>query len=167
MPSIGTPFHSFGPVHPLGVRSTSIGQRGRKASPEPVALVREPAACPSPEPVAGLPPDPATHPGSIAYVIFTSGSTGVPKGVMVAHRNVHHYVDYLVDRYEIDEYDRFSQTHDLTFDNSVFDMFVAWERGACVCCLPEPALIKPGISVLPAASIASARSDLASGAAPV
>lgn len=71
---------------------------------------------------------------AIAYLLYTSGSTGQPKGVMVAHRNVVHFVDYMAERYAVTEEDRFSQTFDLTFDLSAFDMFVAWERGACVCC---------------------------------
>ena len=50
----------------------------------------------------------------------------------------------MVERYGITEHDRFSQTFDLTFDLSVFDMFVAWERGACLCCPPEKALMTPG-----------------------
>jgi amino acid adenylation domain-containing protein len=79
----------------------------------------------------------------IAYLLFTSGSTGIPKGVMVAHRNVRHFVDVMVERYDITEDDRFSQTFDMTFDLSVFDMFVAWERGACVCVLPVQNLMKP------------------------
>lgn len=79
----------------------------------------------------------------IAYLLFTSGSTGKPKGVMVAHRNVRHFIDAVVERYQIDERDRFSQNFDLTFDLSVFDIFVAWERGACVCCPPQKALMKP------------------------
>jgi non-ribosomal peptide synthetase component F len=63
---------------------------------------------------------------------------------MVAHRNVAAFLDYMVDRYEITEKDRLSQMFDMTFDLSVFDMFVAWERGACVCCPSQKALIKPG-----------------------
>jgi amino acid adenylation domain-containing protein len=78
-----------------------------------------------------------------AYLLFTSGSTGVPKGVAVAHRNVVHFVQAAAERYQIDESDRFSQTFDLTFDLSAFDMFVAWERGACVCCPSRKALLNP------------------------
>ncbi len=73
-------------------------------------------------------------PGGIGYLLFTSGSTGIPKGVMVAHRNVTAFVDAMVERYGITEEDKFSQTFDLTFDLSAFDMFVAWEKGAAVCC---------------------------------
>jgi len=50
----------------------------------------------------------------------------------------------MVDRYEITERDRMSQMFDLTFDLSVFDMFMAWERGANVCCPTQKTLIKPG-----------------------
>src|SRR5436309_3105962 len=38
-------------------------------------------------------------PDAIAYLLFTSGSTGVPKGVMVAHRNVVAFVDVMVNLY--------------------------------------------------------------------
>src|SRR5207249_767114 len=81
---------------------------------------------------------------SIAYLLFTSGSTGQPKGVMVSHQNVLHYVEYVTNRYGFTSSDRFSQTFDLTFDLSAHDMFVAWENGACVCCPTQKQLIKPG-----------------------
>ena len=81
---------------------------------------------------------------SIAYLLFTSGSTGQPKGVMVSHANVHHYLDYVTKRYGFASNDRVSQTFDLTFDLSAHDMFVAWESGACLCCPTQKQLIKPG-----------------------
>jgi len=84
-----------------------------------------------------------TSPESIAYLLFTSGSTGQPKGVMVSHQNVTHYVNYVTERYNFTSADRLSQTFDMTFDLSVHDMFVAWESGACVCCPSQKELFKP------------------------
>jgi len=80
---------------------------------------------------------------SIAYLLFTSGSTGQPKGVMVSHANVLHYVDYMANRHDFSCEDRTSQTFDLTFDLSVHDMFVTWQAGACLCCPTSKQTIKP------------------------
>ena len=94
-----------------------------------------------------VPPDdwrpPPVTPDGPAYLLFTSGSTGSPKGVLVSQANVTALVDAATNRFEIDEDDRFSQTFDATFDLSAFDMFVAWESGACIVCPPAKALINP------------------------
>jgi amino acid adenylation domain-containing protein len=88
--------------------------------------------------------EPTENQDAIAYLLFTSGSTGIPKGVMVAHRNVTSFVGYMADRLQVTQRDVASQMFDLTFDLSAFDMFVAWERGACLCCPSKKALINPG-----------------------
>lgn len=70
--------------------------------------------------------------GDIAYTLFTSGSTGTPKGVPIRHRNVLEYLDFNVARYDVTPESTLSQTFELTFDPSVFDLFVAWSAGASV-----------------------------------
>jgi amino acid adenylation domain-containing protein len=77
-------------------------------------------------------PLPPVTPDDIAYLLFTSGSTGRPKGVPVNHGNVLAFLDHVAARYDIAPHDRFSQTFEQTFDLSVFDLFLAWSRGASV-----------------------------------
>lgn len=86
---------------------------------------------------------PAVDEGEIAYLMFTSGSTGAPKGVMVTHRNVLHHLDVTWARYDIAPTDRMSQTFDLTFDLSVFDIFVALGRGASLHVVPPKQQMAP------------------------
>lgn len=69
-------------------------------------------------------------PDAVAYTLFTSGSTGEPKGVPIRHRNVGAYLAHCVDRYGTGPGSRLSQAFELTFDPSVFDLFVSWCSGA-------------------------------------
>jgi amino acid adenylation domain-containing protein len=86
---------------------------------------------------------PEFAPSAIAYLLFTSGSPGPSKGVGVTHANAVHFVNAMVERYGIQPDDRFSQMFETTFHLSVFDMFVAWQRGACVYCPSRATLRNP------------------------
>lgn len=92
------------------------------------------------EPLEHLPP---LLPGDLAYLLFTSGSTGRPKGVPVTHANANAFLDFAASHYAISAEDRFSQTFDQTFDLSIFDLFLAWEKGASVYALQSLDLIAP------------------------
>ncbi|MFI6499683.1 AMP-binding protein [Nonomuraea typhae] len=82
-------------------------------------------------------------PGGLAYILFTSGSTGVPKGVPLRHSSVDAYLSYVIPRYELGPGCRVSQTFDLTFDLSVFDMFATWGSGATLVVPLKYDLLKP------------------------
>lgn len=84
-----------------------------------------------------------TGKGDYAYMLFTSGSTGTPKGVPISHGNVRSYIDYLANRYKINNSDKFSQLFDLTFDLSVHDLFLCWQGGAELHCIPEKSTMAP------------------------
>jgi amino acid adenylation domain-containing protein len=80
---------------------------------------------------------------SLAYVLFTSGSTGEPKGVPISHGNARAFLDHNREYFRFGPGDRFSQTFDQTFDLSIFDLFMAWEVGGCVCGMTSIELLAP------------------------
>ncbi|MFC3454871.1 amino acid adenylation domain-containing protein [Amycolatopsis speibonae] len=86
-------------------------------------------------------------PDSVAYLLFTSGSTGTPKGVPIRHRNVAGYLAHCVERYAVTPGCRLSQTFDLTFDPSVFDLFVSWSTGATLVVPSDAEVLTPAAFV--------------------
>ena len=81
---------------------------------------------------SGLPEAHPTGPDDLAYVVFTSGSTGTPKGVPVRHRNVTAWLEHVLRTVPAGPGDRVSQTSDLSWDVSLWNMFLAWGSGAAV-----------------------------------
>ena len=69
----------------------------------------------------------------LAYVIFTSGTTGTPKGVMIPHSALSHYVAWMQSSATITAADRMVQFSNIAFDASVTDIYGALCSGAALC----------------------------------
>jgi amino acid adenylation domain-containing protein len=96
--------------------------------------------------LAGYSPAPVEYvngPDDPAHILFTSGSTGVPKGVIITHRNVLHFVRWARHYFGTGPDDRVSWHPPLHFDLSTFDLFGTLGAGGCV--YPVP----PELSLLP------------------
>ncbi|HZO76365.1 MAG TPA: amino acid adenylation domain-containing protein [Ktedonobacteraceae bacterium] len=88
------------------------------------------------------------YPENLAYVIYTSGSTGKPKGVMVRHRGLCNLAFAQKQAFELREDSHILQFASLSFDASVWEIFMALLAGATLhlatkdSLLPGPSLIE-------------------------
>jgi non-ribosomal peptide synthetase component F len=64
-------------------------------------------------------------------------------GVMITHAAIDHFLSAMQARYSIGPGDRVSQFFELTFDLSVFDVFMSLGFGATLCVLPESSRLGP------------------------
>ncbi|WP_406727867.1 amino acid adenylation domain-containing protein [Streptomyces sp. GD-15H] len=74
-------------------------------------------------------PSTAVTSRNLAYIIYTSGSTGLPKGVMVAHRNLQHVVPWIRHNPCFDRRQNVLQVASTSFDFSVWEIVLPLVTG--------------------------------------
>ncbi|MGB5930265.1 MAG: amino acid adenylation domain-containing protein [Cyclobacteriaceae bacterium] len=82
-------------------------------------------------------PDYDVRPEHLAYVIYTSGSTGRPKGVMIEHRSNVNMSSDQARRFGLSTADRVLQFASLSFDASVYEIFMSFYSGASLVLCPD------------------------------
>jgi len=76
-------------------------------------------------------------PDHLAYVIYTSGSTGKPKGVMIEHQSIVNTILSQIDAFSIEQGNHCLQFASLSFDASIWEIFLSLLSGAKLFILPE------------------------------
>ena len=80
---------------------------------------------------------------NLVYVIYTSGSTGEPKGVQIEHRGLCNLAEAQVRAFALGPDDRVLQFSSMSFDASVFEIFMALRVGAALIIAPPESRV-PG-----------------------
>ncbi|HJT73558.1 MAG TPA: amino acid adenylation domain-containing protein, partial [Chitinophaga sp.] len=85
----------------------------------------------------------AVQPESLAYVIYTSGSTGNPKGVMIEHSAIVNTIYAQQTLFNVQQEERGLQFASLSFDASVWEIFLMLSCGGALYIISEEAKKTP------------------------
>ena len=131
------PFDAEAPADRVAVCLEDAGAKALVVSP--ALQARAPAGRPAltPAEVAGEARGPAPDlraagltPDHAAYLIYTSGSTGMPKGIVISHRNICHFLRSANDLYGVVPEDVVFQGASVAFDLSMEEIWVPYLVGA-------------------------------------
>jgi amino acid adenylation domain-containing protein len=77
----------------------------------------------------------------LAYIAFTSGSTGAPKGVLGRHGSLTLFTNWAVEKFDLNESDRFCMFSGLAHDPLHRDIFTPLQLGGKLS-IPDPSLLQ-------------------------
>jgi len=102
------------------------------SEPVPPILVCLEAGCQAIDGKSKQNPESSATETNLAYVIYTSGSIGSPKGVMITHANLCHYVHAMREALGIMVEDRYLHTASFAFSSSIRQFLLPLSCGAAV-----------------------------------
>jgi amino acid adenylation domain-containing protein len=87
--------------------------------------------------VLGIPPTPSMLADDLACILFTSGSTGDPKGIMISHRNIYTFTEWMKVFFNVTHNERVLSRAPLQFDLSEFDIYTTLSAGGTIVIAPR------------------------------
>ncbi|HVG09973.1 MAG TPA: amino acid adenylation domain-containing protein [Thermoanaerobaculia bacterium] len=107
------------------ITETALASRLPASQARVLLLDGQPEAQEEAEPIQALP-------GNLAYLIYTSGSTGRPKAVAIEHRSAVAFIHWAHEVFTPEELSSVLASTSISFDLSVFELFVPLARGGQV-----------------------------------
>ena len=89
----------------------------------------------------------AAQPSDPAYVIYTSGSTGQPKGIVISHRSICHFLRSENETLGVGETDLVYQGFSAAFDMSFEEIWISYLVGAALWIAPASLVADPDLLV--------------------